>query len=235
MLLFRSGGLSIQQYPTTSDQPNRQLHLFNNYNISITMVARDPESPETPLHRDPFNIIVVGAGIGGLLAAIGLRLDGHEVILLEQSSSFGEVGAGIRIPPNTFKILHRWGIDLTYMKKTYSSGNQFLRYKDGATLAHMPHGVPEWDFGGSYLTVHRADYHSVLLDKAVTLGVDIRGASRVVDYDWGAPAAILEGGGSVRGDLIVIADGNSRLRRPSIEYRIAILGADLTFVNRGPE
>lgn len=171
------------------------------------MIARDPETP--PLSGDTLKIVIIGAGIGGLLASIGLRLDGHNVIILEQATSFGEVGAGMRIPPNSFKILHRWGIDLTYMKKTYSNGNRFLRYDDGAILADMPHGIPEWDFGGSYLMIHRADYHKILLDKALELGVVIRGSTRVDDYEWSTQTAIVNGGERVQGDLLVIADGES--------------------------
>ncbi|KAI5857329.1 FAD/NAD(P)-binding domain-containing protein [Durotheca rogersii] len=204
------------------------------------MVDRDLEVPADAPRGDTFNVVVVGAGIGGLLAAVGLRLDGHHVILLEQASSFGEVGAGIRIPPNSFKILHRWGVDLTYMKKTYSNGNRFLRYSDGEILADMPHGVPEWDFGGSYLMVHRADYHAVLLEKAKSLNVDIRGGSKVDDYDLDAPAAILEGGVCVKGDLIVVADGVQSKARPlfhgrelpptdtgDVSYRVLIPGQDI--------
>lgn len=160
---------------------------------------------------DKFKVIVIGAGIGGLLTAIGLRLDGHNVTILEQSSTFGEVGAGMRIPPNSFKILHRWGINLTYMKKTYSNGNRFLRYDNGKIIADMPHGIPEWDFGGSYLKVHRADYHDVLLKKAFELGVDIQKNSKVTGYDWEGPVALLSDGRRVEGDLIVVADGRSIL------------------------
>ncbi|KAK4032113.1 hypothetical protein C8A01DRAFT_20779 [Parachaetomium inaequale] len=152
-------------------------------------------------------IVIVGAGLGGLLAAIGLALDGHRITILEQAASFGEVGAGMRIPPNCFKILRRWGVNTTYLKKTHSNGNRFVRYDNGALLADMPHGVPELDFGGSYLMVHRADYHTVLLERALELGVVIRAGNRVEDYDWDVPAAILQGGETVRGDLVVVADG----------------------------
>ncbi|ERT02257.1 salicylate hydroxylase [Sporothrix schenckii 1099-18] len=191
-------------------------------------------------HSPPLHVVVVGAGIGGLLAAIGLRFDGHLVTVLDQASSFGEVGAGMRIPPNSFKLLHRWGIDLTYMKKTYSNGNRFLRYDDGRVIADMPHGIPEWDFGGSYLMVHRADYHAVLLAKARELGVDVQASRRVDGYDWDAPAAILSDGTAVQGDLLVVADGVQSKAREAfqghalppvdtgdISYRVLVPGQDM--------
>lgn len=192
-------------------------------------------TPPPPLH-----VVVVGAGIGGLLAAIGLRFDGHSVTVLDQASCFGEVGAGMRIPPNSFKLLHRWGIDLTYMKKTYSNGNRFLRYDDGHVIADMPHGIPEWDFGGSYLMVHRADYHAVLLAKARELGVDVQANRRVDGYDWDAPAALLSDGSLVKGDLLVVADGVQSKAREAfqghalppvdtgdISYRVLVPGQDM--------
>ncbi|KAK7427366.1 hypothetical protein QQZ08_006135 [Neonectria magnoliae] len=189
---------------------------------------------------DNFKVIIVGAGIGGLLASIGLRLDGHDVTILEQASEFGEVGAGMRIPPNSFKLLRRWGIDLTYMKKTYSNGNRFLRWDSGKTLADMPHGVPELDFGGSYLMVHRADYHAVLLAKAAELGVVVQGNSRVDSYDFEGPTAILESGEKLDADVLVVADGVQSKAREifqghplpptdtgDISYRILIPGQDM--------
>ncbi|WAO95592.1 FAD-binding-3 domain-containing protein [Fusarium falciforme] len=164
-------------------------------------------SRENSRDGSKLDIVVVGAGLGGLLAAIGLALDDHRVTVLEQAASFGEVGAGMRIPPNCFKILRRWGVDTTYLKKTHSNGNRFLRYDSGALLADMPHGVAELDFGGSYLMVHRADYHSVLLQRALALGVCIKGGCFVERYDWNAPAAIVQSSDKVTGDLLVITDG----------------------------
>ena len=51
-------------------------------------------------------IIVVGAGLGGLAAAVGLRQRGFEVEVYEQSPALGEIGAGINITPNGAKVLN---------------------------------------------------------------------------------------------------------------------------------
>lgn len=167
------------------------------------MIQRPSEGPQ----GDLFHVLVVGAGIGGLLAGIVLALDGHRVTILEQAVEFGEVGAGMRIPPQSFKLLHRWGIDLTYMKKTYSNGNRFLRWDTGDVLQDISHGIPEWNSGGSYLMVHRADYHAILLAKAIELGIDVRKNSKVDEYHWDIPALRLHTGEEIQGDLIVAADG----------------------------
>lgn len=171
----------------------------------VKMIQKDPHTARLQHLR----VIIIGAGIGGLLAAIVLGQDGHDVTVLEQAAEFGEVGAGLRIPPNSFKLLHRWGIDLTFMKKTYSNGNRFLRWDDGQILQHMSHGIPEWDFGGSYLMAHRADYHAVLLEKALELQIDVRKDSRVDEYFWDLPAVKLQTGEQIDGDLLIAADGES--------------------------
>ena len=49
-------------------------------------------------------IIIAGGGIGGFAAALALSQKGRSVKLLEQASEFAEVGAGIQIGPNVFKM-----------------------------------------------------------------------------------------------------------------------------------
>lgn len=58
----------------------------------------------------PLNVIIVGAGIGGLAAGIALAKTGHVVQILESASTIEDVGAGIQIAPNASRILHRLGV-----------------------------------------------------------------------------------------------------------------------------
>jgi salicylate hydroxylase len=58
----------------------------------------------------PLRCVIVGAGLGGLSAAIGLRRVGHEVVVLEQAPELGEVGAGIQMAPNASRLLGAWGV-----------------------------------------------------------------------------------------------------------------------------
>ena len=50
-----------------------------------------------PNSEKKLKAIIVGAGIGGLAAGVGLRKAGHDVIVLEQVAEIAEVGAGIQM------------------------------------------------------------------------------------------------------------------------------------------
>ena len=56
------------------------------------------------------NVIVVGSGIGGLIAGLALSQTGHKVTVLETASELAEIGAGIQLAPNASRILHRLGL-----------------------------------------------------------------------------------------------------------------------------
>lgn len=54
---------------------------------------------------------IVGAGIAGLAAAIGLRRAGHNVEIFEKSNFKREIGAAILLTPNGNRVIRRWGFD----------------------------------------------------------------------------------------------------------------------------
>ncbi|KAI1646612.1 FAD/NAD(P)-binding domain-containing protein [Daldinia loculata] len=163
------------------------------------------------------DIIIVGAGLGGLGAAISILLAGHRVTVLESASEIGEIGAGIQVLPNSSRILISWGLEDELVKHAtkprYANmigwkGNRLSRMDLHAYEKAL--GTPFWDF-------HRANLHRCLLDRAVELGADIRVRSRVqtIEYatDGLTASAVLSDGRIMSADLIVGADGiSSRLR-----------------------
>lgn len=73
-------------------------------------VSHAATNGHTAAKSDGLNIVIIGAGIGGLTAAIFLRRQGHRVTLLEQSRFANEVGAAMHLAPNANGILRRLGI-----------------------------------------------------------------------------------------------------------------------------
>ncbi len=59
---------------------------------------------------DKRSVIVVGGGIGGLAAALALAQKGIAVRLFEQASEFKEIGAGIQLGPNVFRMFECLGV-----------------------------------------------------------------------------------------------------------------------------
>jgi salicylate hydroxylase len=71
-----------------------------------------------PAHR-PLRVVIIGAGIGGLAAAVALRQRGIEVALYERASKLEEVGAGLQIGPNGVKVLRALGLEDELMRNAF--------------------------------------------------------------------------------------------------------------------
>jgi len=86
-----------------------------------------------------FTIIICGAGLGGLGAAIALARKGHQVTVVEATSQLNEVGAGIQIPPNSSRILQSYGLEEKFLEKVVWPGNiNFKRYANGEVIGSTP-------------------------------------------------------------------------------------------------
>jgi salicylate hydroxylase len=64
----------------------------------------------------PLNVIVIGAGLGGLAAAIALRRQGHQVTVYERYDFAGEVGTSLSSTSNGSRFLDQWGVDIRSAK-----------------------------------------------------------------------------------------------------------------------
>jgi salicylate hydroxylase len=109
-------------------------------------------------------IIVIGAGIGGLAAALTLRRAGLDVQVFEQATELREVGAGVQVSPNGSRILHRLGLDEPMRRLGVRPKSVvFRRWDDGRELARQPLAdACERNFGAPYYHFHRADLLDLL-------------------------------------------------------------------------
>jgi salicylate hydroxylase len=84
-------------------------------------------------------VIIVGAGIAGLSAALGLHKAGHNVTIVERVREIAEVGAGIQMAPNAARILGRFGIlEEVVAKANVLERNSLRRYEDVEELGTAP-------------------------------------------------------------------------------------------------
>jgi salicylate hydroxylase len=87
-------------------------------------------------------------------------------------------------------------------------GITFRRWQDGRAIAFTRY-VPDFQekYKAPYYVVHRAHFHEALYKRALELGVEIRVAHKVVDYDQYHPSVTLQDGTIFKADLVVAADG----------------------------
>lgn len=122
-----------------------------------------------------------------------------------------QVGAGIQVPPNSGKLLERWGVMRHLARHAVQPGNiNFRRWQNSAVIG-VTDLSPEFgeQYGAPYYVVHRAHLHRALYEQALELGVGIRLDSKVAAYDPGAASISLSDGSTFQGDLVVAADGIS--------------------------
>jgi len=153
------------------------------------------------------NVLVVGAGIGGLQTALALAKNGHKITVFESVKEFLEVGAGIRVPPNSSRLGLAWGVDFDSIKKQISLGNRFVDWKD-KILLDIPFDDVEDRYGAPYYFVHRADLINALaraVDKHPNITLKMN--TKVIEYDFESPALKTADGQWHKGDLIICADG----------------------------
>jgi len=155
----------------------------------------------------PMRVIVVGAGIGGLAAAIALRRRGIAVSVIERSADPGEIGAGITLWPNAMRALRSLGV----ADEVAAAGAPVLlgdvRSWRGGVLSPAPFPDLERRFGEPGIALHRADLHRLLL---AALAPDApRLGARCVGFEEAGEAVTvhLADGGRERADLLVGADG----------------------------
>ena len=161
----------------------------------------------------PLEVIVVGAGVAGLCAAVALRQAGHSVKIFEKSRFAAEIGAALLLSPNGTRVLSKLGFSF---ERVHGCRVTAWDTFDGMTLENMTRlnlEHAEKRYGAPLMTVHRVDFHNELLRLATSDDGDegpkvkLLLSCKVVGASAEEGTVVLADGSIEKADLIVAADG----------------------------
>ncbi|KAH6662542.1 putative MAK1-like monooxygenase [Halenospora varia] len=157
---------------------------------AATIVADGATPPPSGI-----KVVVVGAGFGGLTAAIECKRQGHEVVIYESFPELKALGDIISFGANGGRIFHRWnnGTVSAEMRKVSIDlseyGFKIHKYDTGEVVAHQK--TPEKDPSSPVFNGHRGELHTIVFEYAQSIGIKINLGKKV----------------EVRGDMVVGSDG----------------------------
>src|SRR5215208_8154400 len=111
-------------------------------------------------------VAIVGAGIGGLTAALALIRRGIEVEVHEQAPELKELGAGVQISSNGTRVLYALGLgEAVERVGVIVAGKEIRLWSTGQTWKLFDLGAISVErYGFPYVMFHRGDLHAMLLD-----------------------------------------------------------------------
>jgi salicylate hydroxylase len=165
------------------------------------------------------DVLIAGAGLGGLTAALALIQNGHRVRVFEQAAELKEVGAGVQIGSNGSRLLISLGLQEAMERivcvplgrefRLWSTGQRWRSFDLGETSVQR--------FGAPYWMAHRGDFHAVLLDavrKADPSAIHAGNACVGFAQDERGATIKLANGETATGDVLIGADGvHSKIRQ----------------------
>jgi 2-polyprenyl-6-methoxyphenol hydroxylase-like FAD-dependent oxidoreductase len=159
-------------------------------------------------------VLVLGGGIGGLAAALALARKGRRVRLFEQAAELREVGAGIQLGPNVYRMFEVLGLFEAIERWSVHPDNLIMRDAiTGEEVTRLPVGSDAFRrrFGGYlYGVIHRGDLYQVFLEACrAEPAIEIQERRKGVSFEDRGDRVVLrmEDGEAVEGECLIGADG----------------------------
>lgn len=156
-------------------------------------------------------VLIIGAGIGGMTAALALLRAGVSVAVYEKAPELGEVGAGLSLGPNATKVLLALGLGPALAKVCNSPEKLCAKHYLTGEVIYVEDAVNHLStYGAPYYQGHRADIHACLVDAVKAYGGDIIRLNQDFvgfEQDAAGVTAVFADGKRVRGEVLVACDG----------------------------
>lgn len=166
-------------------------------------------------------VIIAGAGIGGLCAALALKNSGFDPEICERSELLAEAGAGIQLSPNAVKVLIALGLGEPLAAAGFEPKAVRLRsFKRGRLIAYRPLGAFSTDrYGAPYYHLHRQALHDLLKSAVGAQKIPLRSGCPVTDFEEHADRVEVHCGEErLIADALIGADGiHSTIRRHFVD------------------
>jgi salicylate hydroxylase len=174
-------------------------------------------------------VIIAGAGIGGLTAALALARNGFRALILEQAERLEETGAGIQLSPNATRILIGLGLAERLAPHVVApTAIRVLGGSSGREIVRIPLGTEAMHrYGAPYWAIHRGDLQAALADAAAQdLNVVLRLGMSMEDFATHPHGVTVSARGNTglwteHGHALIAADGLWSTARARIAAKVA--------------
>jgi salicylate hydroxylase len=181
------------------------------------------------------DIAIIGAGLGGLTAALALQRQGWRVRVYEQAPVLGEVGAGLSLSPGAGRGLASLGVGPALLEASLPVPDiAFVHYRTGERLAGAlsPDKAPDRGFDTAR-HIHRADLHAILLAAVRTQDSDaVQTGKRLERVEQGASHVVAHfaDGEAAEVELLIGADGaRSAVRRTLFDDTSPVFAGQIAY------
>ena len=182
----------------------------------------------------PGRILIAGGGIAGLTLAAALQRRGIEPVLVERSTAWEAVGAGIAVQPNGLRALRALGIDTAVERAGAVLRRLLFCNHRGEVLCEIDlEGL--WGDVGPFIGIERIKLQAAL--RSAAEGTPCRLGTRVtaVNQSNGQVGVDFSDRSNGDYDLVVGADGiSSTLRQLSLSATPPVYGGQMAWRGIAP-
>lgn len=169
------------------------------------------------------HVVIIGAGIGGLSAAISLRKIGLNVTVCEGNAQDAPAGTGITQPQNTFKVLQDLGVYEECLKQGIQLDSMHILNTEGQVLLEVSQKFLDKQLPGRN-SIWRSSLNEILLSTALSLGVTVQWDKKLKTYEEQDQDVTIyfEDDTILKTDLLIGFDGiRSRVRNIMLQREVS--------------